>query len=155
LTFDIEGMGALNDDIAMVEFYYRLGVRQMLIAYNLNNEAGGVVGVNGLNRFLGDGAAKVESMVAHIDYMAKLVGVEHVGIGLDYDPTTGPVLDEATSAKYWPARQYPTSITDESLPPSILPRVSEQLRSRGYGESSIQAIMSRNFMRVASQVWAG
>ncbi len=233
LTFDIEGMGSLNGDLSMVELYYRLGVRQMLIAYNLNNDAGGgchdqdtgltdfgrtvvremnrvgmvvdcahsgiksgleamklsskpcifshanaralhdhernitdeqiravaatggVVGINGLSIFLGDGAPKVASMVAHIDYMAKLVGTDHVGIGLDYDPSTGgPELDEATSAKYWPARQYPASIKEEFLPPSILPQVSEQLHSLGYKESSIRAIMSGNFERVASQVWA-
>jgi len=232
LTFDIEGMGALNGDVSMVELYYRLGVRQMLIAYNLNNDAGGgchdedkgltdfgravvremnrvgmvvdcahsgiksgleamklstkpcifshanaralrnhernitdeqikavaatggVVGVNGLNLFLGDGGAKVESMVAHIDHMAKLVGAEHVGIGLDYDPSTGPALDDAISAKYWPARQYPSSIKEDYLSPSVLPQLSEQLRSLGYKESSIRAIMSGNFMRVASQVWA-
>ena len=77
--------------------------------------------------------------------MAKLVGTDHVGIGLDYDPTTsGPVLDEATSAKYWPARQYPASIKDEFLPPSIFPQVREQLRTLGYKESSIRAIMSEN-----------
>jgi len=233
LTFDIEGMGSLNGDVSMVELYYRLGVRQMLVAYNLNNDAGGgchdqdkgltdfgravvremnrvgmvvdcahsgiksgleamklstkpcifshanaralhdhernitdeqikavaatggVVGVNGLNIFLGDGAPTVASMVAHIDYMAKLVGTDHVGIGLDYDPSTsGPGLDEATSAKYWPARQYPASIKEDFLPPSILPQVVEKLRSLGYKESSIRAIMSENFMRVASQVWA-
>ncbi len=233
LTFDIEGMGSLNGDLSMVEMYYRLGVRQMLIAYNLNNDAGGgchdqdkgltdfgravvremnrvgmvvdcahsgiksgleamklstkpcifshanaralqdhernitdeqikavaatggVVGVNGLSLFLGDGAPTVASLVAHIDHMVKLVGTDHVGIGLDYDPTTsGPVLDEATSAKYWPARQYPASIKDEFLPPSIFPQVGEQLRSLRYTESSIRAIMSGNFMRVASQVWA-
>ncbi len=233
LTFDIEGMGALNGDVSMVELYYRLGVRQMLIAYNLNNDAGGgchdddqgltdfgravvremnrvgmvvdcahsgiksgleamklstkpcifshanaralhdhernitdeqiravaatggVVGINGLSIFLANGAAKVESMVAHIDYMAKLVGAEHVGIGLDYDPSAiGPARDDATSAKYWPARQYPASIKEDYLPPSVLPQVSEQLRSLGYQESSIRAIMSGNFMRVASQVWA-
>ena len=41
IGFDIEGMTSLNDDINMVSFYYDLGVRQMLIAYNLNNSAGG------------------------------------------------------------------------------------------------------------------
>ena len=93
--------------------------------------------------------------VAHIDHMAKLVGPDHVGIGLDYDPTiSGPVLDEATSARYWPARQYPASSKDEFLPPSIFPQVAEQLRSLGYTASSIRDIMSENFMRVASQVWA-
>ncbi len=41
LSFDIEGMNALNDDINMVSLYHSLGVRQMLFAYNLNNTAAG------------------------------------------------------------------------------------------------------------------
>lgn len=41
IGFDIEGMRALNEDVSMVALYYALGVRQMLIAYNLNNAAGG------------------------------------------------------------------------------------------------------------------
>ena len=41
VTFDLEGMSALNGDAGMVSLYYRLGVRQMLIAYNRNNLAGG------------------------------------------------------------------------------------------------------------------
>ncbi len=40
-SFDIEGMNALNGDINMVSLYHALGVRQMLFAYNLNNEAAG------------------------------------------------------------------------------------------------------------------
>jgi len=41
VAFDLEGMNALNGDIGMVDLYYRLGVRQMLFAYNRNNLAGG------------------------------------------------------------------------------------------------------------------
>ena len=41
ITFDLEGMGALNGDAYLVSLYYRLGVRQMLVAYNRNNVAGG------------------------------------------------------------------------------------------------------------------
>ena len=41
VTFDLEGMDALNGDLGMVDVYYRLGVRQMLFAYNRNNKAGG------------------------------------------------------------------------------------------------------------------
>ena len=235
LTYDIEGMGALNGDLAMVELYYRLGVRQMLIAYNLNNDAGGgchdkdtgltefgrsvvremnrvgmvvdcahsgiqsgfeamklsskpcifshanaralqdhernitdeqiravaatggVVGVNGLSLYLGEGPAKTESMAAHIHYIAKLVGVDHVGIGLDYDPSTGASapLDEATSARFWPPRQYPASVKEDFLPPGVLPDVCSRLRPLGYKETDIRAIMGGNFMRIASQVWAG
>jgi membrane dipeptidase len=232
LTYDIEGMGALNGDLSMIELYYRLGVRQMLIAYNLNNDAGGgchdndrgltdfgraavhemnrvgmvvdcahsgiksgleamrlstkpcifshanaralhehernitdeqikavaatggVVGVNGLSAFLGDGPAKVETMVAHIDYMAKLVGTDHVGIALDYDPGSGPQLDEATTNRYWPPGKYPPGLKIDFLAPDVLPQVCRQLTSKGYKESAIEAIMGRNFMRVASQVWA-
>ena len=232
LTYDIEGMGALSGDLAMVEFYHRQGVRQMLIAYNINNDAGGgchdddkgltdfgraviaemnrvgmvvdcahsgirsgleamrlstkpcifshanaravwdhernitdeqikavaatggVVGVNGLSGYLGKGRATIESFVTHIDYMAKLVGPEHVGIGLDYDPTTGPVLDKAIVRKYWPPRQYPGGLYADFLPPSALPEVTVRLRALGYRETAVRAIMGGNFMRIASQVWA-
>ncbi len=41
VSFDIEGMNALNGDINMLSVYHALGVRQMLFAYNLNNEAAG------------------------------------------------------------------------------------------------------------------
>jgi membrane dipeptidase len=41
VAFDLEGMDALNGDVGMVDVYYRLGVRQMLFAYNRNNKAGG------------------------------------------------------------------------------------------------------------------
>jgi membrane dipeptidase len=41
LSFDIEGMNALNNDINMVGVYHALGVRQMLFAYNLGNAAAG------------------------------------------------------------------------------------------------------------------
>ena len=233
VTYDLEGMGALNGDLSMVELYYRLGVRQMLIAYNLNNDAGGgchdtdhgltdfgrsviremnrvgmvvdcahsgiksgleamklstkpcifshanaralhehernitdeqikavaatggVIGVNGVGFFLSDGPATVEGLVAHIDYMSKLVGPEHVGIGLDYDPADNvPGVDKATSDKYWPPRQYPGGIETTFLAPSVLPQVAQQLRSRGYKEQAVRDIMGGNFMRVASQVWA-
>ena len=41
ITFDIEGMESLDGNVDLVSFYYGLGVRQMLFAYNLNNRAGG------------------------------------------------------------------------------------------------------------------
>lgn len=41
VSFDIEGMNALGGQAEMVEIFYELGVRWMLVAYNLSNEAGG------------------------------------------------------------------------------------------------------------------
>lgn len=41
VLFDIEGMGAIDDQPSLVQLYYDLGVRWMLVAYNTNNLAGG------------------------------------------------------------------------------------------------------------------
>ena len=42
ILFDVEGMGPLNDgDHGLVQLFYDLGVRWMLIAYNKNTAAGG------------------------------------------------------------------------------------------------------------------
>lgn len=41
VTFDLEGMNALDGSLDLVEMYHHLGVRQMLFAYNRNNAAGG------------------------------------------------------------------------------------------------------------------
>lgn len=41
VTFDIEGANALNHQLGMIETYYNLGVRWMLMAYNQNNAVGG------------------------------------------------------------------------------------------------------------------
>lgn len=41
VTFDLEGMNALDGSLDLVEMYHHLGVRQMLFAYNRNNQAGG------------------------------------------------------------------------------------------------------------------
>ena len=41
VTFDLEGMVALDERIEMVEFYHVLGVRQMHFAYNRNSPTGG------------------------------------------------------------------------------------------------------------------
>ena len=41
VTFDLEGTEPLDGDVALVEVFYELGVRTMLIAYNRRNRAGG------------------------------------------------------------------------------------------------------------------
>ena len=41
IAFDIEGANAIADQTSMIQLYYDLGVRWMLIAYNRNNRVGG------------------------------------------------------------------------------------------------------------------
>ena len=45
---------------------------------------GGVVALSGIGIFLGANDVRTETLLRHIDYVVERVGVDHVGIGLDY-----------------------------------------------------------------------
>lgn len=67
-------------------------------------------------------------LIKHIDYIVKLIGVDHVGIGSDFDG----------------AESYPKgmdSVTD-------YPKITEELLKLGYTESDIDKILGGNFLRV-------
>lgn len=64
----------------------------------------------------------------HIDHVVSLVGIEHVGIGSDYDGI------EVT----------PDGMEDISM----MPRIFDELRSRGYSEADLAKIASENFFRI-------
>ena len=74
VAFDLEGTEPLDGDLDMVSFYYDLGVRQMLMAYNRNNRGGaGCMGEDvGLTPF---GRAVVEEM----NRVGMLVDCSHTG----------------------------------------------------------------------------
>lgn len=73
--------------------------------------------------------ATVEDVADHIDHVAKLVGVDHVGLGSDFDGV-GPTL--------------PTGLEDASKYPNLF-RV---LLARGYSDEDIAKIAGGNLMRV-------
>jgi len=131
-------------------------------------EGGGVIGVNGLNLFLGDkDNSKAESVARHIAYIAELAGPEHVGISLDYDPPVKPearvandphaagrdiyeVLEE--DPEYWPPNEgYDRPI--DFLPLSSLPEVCDELFRIGFNETEVAGVLGGNFRRLATQVW--
>ena len=66
----------------------------------------------------------------HIDHVVSLVGVDHVGIGSDFDGI---------------------EVTPEGLDDiSMMPKIFEELRHRGYSEEDMDKIASRNFFNVFS-----
>jgi membrane dipeptidase len=84
ICFDIEGMQAVGGQLAMVELYYDLGVRWMLIAYNSNNEAGGGCqdddpGLTALGRAIIEEMNRVGMVVccSHAGYRTALEAIEH------------------------------------------------------------------------------
>lgn len=68
----------------------------------------------------------------HIDHVVSLVGVDYVGIGSDYDGI------EIT----------PDGMEDISM----MPKLFDELRSRGYSEEDLEKIAGGNFFRVLEQV---
>src|SRR5581483_1833399 len=49
-------------------------------------EKGGVMGITGVRNFVSPKEpTTIETLLDHFDYVTKLVGVEHVGVGSDYD----------------------------------------------------------------------
>ncbi|RKH62487.1 dipeptidase [Corallococcus llansteffanensis] len=77
--------------------------------------------------------ARVEDVADHIDHVVKLVGVDHVGLGSDFDGV-GPSL--------------PIGLKDVSQYPNLF-RV---LLERGYSEADIEKIASGNVFRVWRRV---
>ena len=75
----------------------------------------------------------VQKVADHIDHVVDLVGVEHVGLGSDYDGV-GPTL--------------PEGLKDVSTYPNLI----RELLKRGYTEDEIEQICSGNIFRLWNQV---
>jgi membrane dipeptidase len=71
-----------------------------------------------------------EKIVAHIDHVVKLVGVDYVGLGSDFDGATMPEGMEDCSK---------------------LERITEALLRKGYSEADIRKILGENTLRVLEQ----
>jgi membrane dipeptidase len=115
---------------------------------------GGVVGVNGVGIFLGGNDTSPTAMVRHIDYVRELVGIEHVGIGVDsvIDPNEVPRLVKLYP-EAWPDPAMHEVQTLAFAQPEQLPKLTDELLSRGYDDDSVKKVLGENFLRVAGQVW--
>ena len=68
----------------------------------------------------------------HIDHVVGLVGINHVGLGSDFDGI---------------------AVTPEGLEDiSLMPRIFDELRGRGYSDEDIAKIAGANFFRVLGEV---
>ena len=74
----------------------------------------------------------IHDVVDHIDHLVRIAGINHVGIGSDYDGVS----------------KLPMGLEDVST----YPRITQLLLDRGYSRRDIDKIMSANMMRVIRQV---
>ena len=114
---------------------------------------GGVVGINGIGDFLGKNDDRTETFVRHVDYVAQLVGPEHVGIGIDY------VFDMQELDDYLKANPDvfpPQDGWEEGVKivrPEQIPEIAEALLKLGYSMDDLRLIMGGNHLRIAQEVW--
>ena len=73
--------------------------------------------------------ASLDDVLDHYDHVVALVGVDHVGIGSDYDGV---------------GDSLPTGLKDVSAYPNLI----EGLLRRGYSEADIRKILGENLLRV-------
>jgi membrane dipeptidase len=231
IVFDVEGMSPVQDDPTLVQTFYELGVRWMLIAYNRNNRAGGgcldddtgltvtgrtiidemervgmvlclshcgartaadaleysrnpvifshsnpyadtpharnipdhliracartggVIGLSGVGPFLGGRPSLVDDWLRQVEYVVDLVGIEHVGLGLDY------VFDSADLDQHISQNPmlYPSGLRRADgirfIPPEAIAEIAEGLACRGYTDPQIRSVLGENWLRIARRVW--
>ena len=96
---------------------------------------GGVVGTVLYRPFVSAGRATVEDIVRHVDHMASVMGVDHIGLGSD--------LDGGFDTKDTP--EGIDSVADLGM-------IGDALLARGYERSDVTKIMGGNWLRVFAQV---
>ena len=125
--------------------------------------SGGVHCIPLFSDFIGDTRddrwPTVDDYVKHVDYVADLVGIEHVGLGGDIlEATAGPRWDNTTLRKY-PEICGGMNVERHQLKGmpnhSTMPMITDALLRRGYVEGDIQKIMGLNLLRLYRQVWRG
>jgi len=74
-----------------------------------------------------------KGLIDHIDHIAKVAGVDHVGLGSDFDGVSGATPQGMDSA-------------------ADLPKITQGLLDRGYSAADIEKILGGNLLRVFRQV---
>jgi membrane dipeptidase len=75
----------------------------------------------------------LKSLIDHIDHIAKVAGIDHVGLGSDFDGVSGATPEGIDSA-------------------ADLPKITQALLDRGYSETDIHKILGGNLLRVFGEV---
>lgn len=141
-------------------------------------EKGGVQGIGMFPVLLNlEKLPTMDDFLDHLEHVIKLVGINHVGIGLDFSvPQWPPHPDVDLQRRIWKASRegartnwpeleapYPTFVPGKGTyrieeldsPSKWKANISKGLDLRGYSSSEMKKILGENFMRVFRKVWRG
>jgi membrane dipeptidase len=111
IAFDLEGSDPIRGDINLVPFYYDLGIRQMLLAYNKDNRASGgcMEGNIGLTDF-------GKRVIQEMNRVGMVVDVTHMGYLATMDAfevSSSPVIFSHSNPKG--VLDHARNISDEQI----------------------------------------
>jgi membrane dipeptidase len=237
ISFMFQGTNPIAKDLHMVDIYYQLGVRSMILAYNIRNpmgdgcteltdaglsrlgskliekmnqtgmlidcshtgyrtsleameqskkpvifshsnvyaiyphprnlkdeqiiacaKTGGFIGINGVNLLTGDENASLTKYIEHIEYIADLVGPQHIVLGTDliYFPDIFGNFMQSNSIMY-PTDYIKINVAlmkqPKCLQPEQIIELVEILIARGFSTTDVKGILGENYLRVIKQVW--
>jgi membrane dipeptidase len=114
---------------------------------------GGVVGVNVFPSFVRKESPNLEHVMDHVDYVVKMIGVDHVGFGLDLNTGGDLALFRAMKfkAEFYPEPPWIFPEGIRTIPD--WPNLTAGLVRRRYSEEDVIKILGGNFLRVFRQVW--
>lgn len=119
---------------------------------------GGTIGIVGFPSFVVPNAKPtLDDLIDHADYIANLVGVDHVTIGMDYFHANPPMslYEKFVELGKWkpttyppPPWQYPLGLES----PALFPNLTARLLERGFSEADTRKVLGENFLRVFAEV---
>jgi len=95
-------------------------------------EADGVIGLNFYPKFVSAEKATISKLIDHFVHIAEVAGIDHLGIGSDFDGIDQVIPDLEDVTK--------------------VPRLIGELSKRGFSAADIEKITSKNFLRVLKKV---
>lgn len=133
-------------------------------------EKGGVMGINAIARFLWENGdlegTSINYFLDHIDYAVNLIGIDHVGIGLDIIEGLTPeeyygIHNQNYEARF---RLDPTRHTRRKHPfehyyvfglksISNFKHITEGLVARGYSNKEVLKILGGNWLKYFKTIW--
>jgi membrane dipeptidase len=122
-------------------------------------QTGSVMGITGVRMFVkASEPTTVEDALNHFDYVAKMIGPDHVGIGSDIDldgyDDMPPEINKQLRAGYKGSYGFREKIDiDDIAHPKRMYDLTEGLIRRKYTDNQILGVLGGNFKRVLGQIW--